>query len=143
MEFIREFKSSDWTKRLAKSQMLRKEFPNRIPIIVDRSNDKTPSIKKNKKFIFPLEVQENVAGAVITRVTTVSHFSHILRKYIPDLRPDQAIFLFIADRNAIPQPMQTMSQLYEEFREKCGFLYITYSFESTFGNSTKILEIGS
>jgi GABA(A) receptor-associated protein len=140
MEFINEFKNSEWTKRLAKSQMLRQKYPTRIPIIVDRQNNKTPMIVENKKFAFPLEMQEIIDGVTVTRVTTVSHFQHTLRKYIPGLRPDQSIFLFIAGQNVIPHQTQTMSQLYEEYREKCGFLYITYSFESTFGNSTKILD---
>jgi GABA(A) receptor-associated protein len=140
MEFIDEFKKTEWVNRLAKSQKFRQTYPNRIPVIVDRGNKSTPLLVNNK-FIIPLEMQEIVSGEAISRITTVAHFMQILRKYIPELTSEKAIFLFIAGRDVIPQMTQSMSQLYEEYREKCGFLYITYVFESTFGNSTKKLPL--
>ena len=54
----------------------------------------------------------------------------VLRKRIK-LNPDQAFYLFI--NNTIPVTSGLISIEYNDKKEKDGFLYVTYSGESTFG----------
>ena len=53
-----------------------------------------------------------------------------MRKRIK-LAPEKAIFIFV--NNVLPPTAALMSQIYAEHKDEDGFLYITYSGESTFG----------
>jgi GABA(A) receptor-associated protein len=48
------------------------------------------------------------------------------------LAPEKAIFIFI--NNTLPTSTDMMSQIYKNHKDEDGFLYITYSGESTFGD---------
>lgn len=49
------------------------------------------------------------------------------------LRPEKAIFLFVD--NVLPPTGAPMSQIYDRHKDEDGFLYVTYSGESTFGDA--------
>ena len=132
MEFITEFQKTEWHKRLSNSQRLRSLHPNRIPVIVDRSVNTSP-IPKNHRFMIPIDYEENVNGEKITRLMTLAHFMSVFRKYIPELTPEKSIFIFIHGRNILPAMTDPISKIYDEYCERCGFLYLTFAFENTFG----------
>lgn len=94
------------------------KFENKIPVIVQRSGTDTdiPQIDRHK-FMVPSDV-------------TISQFAHVIRKRIK-LKPDYALFFFV--NNTMPSMSSPMSQIYKEYHDKDGFLYINYSGESTFG----------
>lgn len=128
MEFIKTFKSeNDWMIRLNRAKEMIKKYPNRIPIIVDRGTRDTPKITRHK-FLVPHHHQQ----AGVHRPLLVGDFLFILRNYIT-LEPHQAIYIFVGDRETIPATADFMSRLYEQYQDRDGFLYITYTLQSTFG----------
>ena len=61
---------------------------------------------------------------------TVGQFLYILRKRI-QLPPKTAMFIFV--NGSVPPTGMLLSVLYESKKDRDGFLYVTYSGESTFG----------
>jgi GABA(A) receptor-associated protein len=113
------FKDSiPFQKRFEEVLRVREKYPDRIPIIVEKSKySKAPLIDKNK-YLVPCEL-------------TVGQFIYVIRKRM-SLKSYEALFLFI--NGTIPSTSQFMSVLYDLYKDNDGFLYINYSFENTFGN---------
>jgi len=63
---------------------------------------------------------------------TVGQFVYVIRKRIK-LAPERAIFIFV--NNTLPPTAALMSQIYKEHKDEDGFLYVTYSGETTFGSN--------
>ena len=109
--------NNDFETRLTEATRILQKYPDRIPIICEKSqNSDIPEIEK-KKYLVPGDL-------------TVGQFIFIIRKRV-DLPPERAIFLFV--NGMIPPTAVLMSVIYNENRDKDGFLYITYSGENTFG----------
>ena len=106
-------------KQKLEAQKIRAMHPDRIPVIVNKSKDSKLPDMKYKKYLVQAE-------------TTVGEFIYIIRNRIK-LRPDQAIFLFLNKTNTLAPINQMLSQVYEENKDECGFLFMTYCEESTFG----------
>jgi len=125
MEFIEKFKTEkDWMEHFSKSQSLRKKYPDRIPVIVDRINTQTPLLK-NHKFLVPTDL-------------TVGQFLNIVRKNMDTLKPEQALFMFFGDANeennkTLAPTGALMSRVYADHQDRSGFLIATVCVESTFG----------
>ena len=103
--------------RKEESYRIMKKYPDRIPVIVEKSkNTDINHIDKNK-YLVPSDL-------------TVGQFVYVIRKRIK-LSPEQAIFLFIA--NTLPPSDSLMSQIYKEHVDEDGFLYVLYTGENTFG----------
>lgn len=105
-------------QRKQEADRIRKKFPDRIPVIVERSKGCTnvPTIDK-QKYLVPSDL-------------TVGQFVYVVRKRIK-LTPEQAVFVFVG--NYLPPTASMMSALYDTHKDKDGFLYVTYSGENTFG----------
>ena len=106
-------------KRLEESTRIRTKFPDRVPVIVEKSetaNDALPNLKK-QKYLVPYDI-------------TSGQFMFIIRKRI-QLEPHVALFMFIG--NELSQSATLFGNLYENKKDEDGFLYITYSGENTFG----------
>merc|ERR1712112_814101 len=93
-------------KRRAEGEKIRKKYPDRVPVIVEK-----------KKHLVPSDL-------------TVGQFYFLIRKRI-HLRPEDALFFFV--NNVIPPTSATMGALYQEHHEEDFFLYIAYSDESVYG----------
>ena len=86
-------------------------------MIVERAKNTTvPNISKHK-FLVPHDAP-------------VGKFLFEVRRNIR-LKPDEAIFLFV--NNVLPPTGALMETIYEAHKDEDGFLYVTYSGESTFG----------
>eukprot|EP01120_Amphizonella_sp_Union-15-10_P007117 TRINITY_DN2368_c0_g7_i1.p1 TRINITY_DN2368_c0_g7~~TRINITY_DN2368_c0_g7_i1.p1 ORF type:complete len:126 (-),score=32.71 TRINITY_DN2368_c0_g7_i1:111-488(-) len=109
----------NFDQRKEGAESMRKKYPDKIPVIVEKHpRGKGPELKK-KKFLVPQE-------------HTVARFISELRKHLDtSLSAESAIFLFIGD--VIPPSSALMSLVYESHRDEDGFLYIHYSGENTFG----------
>ena len=97
------------------------KYPNRIPIIIERSDecsDDIPVVDK-KKYLVPNDI-------------TTGQFTYIIRKRI-ELEPEKAIFLFAGEDYTIPPSSSLISEIYNNYKDEDGFLYFTYSGENTFG----------
>ena len=113
-----KFKSShSFEKRKNESTRIRSKYPDKIPVIVERfEKSQVNNIDKNK-YLVPSDV-------------SVGQFLYIIRKRI-QLTPEKAIYIFID--NKMPPIAQTMSHLYQHYKDEDGFLYVLYASESTFG----------
>ena len=110
-------KSKTENERLTESSKIIEKYPNRIPIIIEKDKkSKIKDIDKNK-FLVPNDM-------------TLGQFMYVIRKRI-NLKASEAIFLFI--NNALPPTASIMGTIYENNKDKDGFLYIEYEGENTFG----------
>lgn len=118
MKLYKDLKTFEERKKESLKIMLK--YSDRVPIIVEkdiRSQKDTPDID-NVKFLTPKDLN-------------FSQFLTFIRKRIPKLKPDEAIFVFV--NNQLVPAISSMSQLYEIHKDNDGFLYVTYTIESTFG----------
>jgi len=106
-------------ERCEESSRITKKYPERIPIICERSSFSSkdcPNIDKNK-YLVNLDL-------------TIGQFIYVIRKRL-QLPPEKAIFIFI--NGFIPSSSQCVGEIYYHYKDPDGFLYITYSYENTFG----------
>ena len=115
LPFIKKF---SFERRSQQAYNILSKYPDRIPIIVERSmNDlETPLINKNKY--------------LVPKSLTVGQFLFVIRRRLV-LPPEKALFIFVND--IIPPTSQLLGIIYDEQKNKDDFLYITYSGENTFG----------
>ena len=104
-------------KRAEEASRIMKKYPDRIPVIVEKSSSSDIAEIDKHKYLVPKDL-------------SVSQFIYVIRKIIK-LQPEQAIFLFM--KNTLPPATSLMSQMYEEYADECGFLFCVYSGEATFG----------
>jgi GABA(A) receptor-associated protein len=95
------------------------KYPNRIPIICEKNYNSTnaPDIDKHKY--------------LVSRDLTLGQFMHTIRQRM-HLPPEVGLYIFIS--GFIPTNSQFLSNLYVDFRDDDGFLYVIYDVENTFGS---------
>lgn len=109
-------------KRMQESVRITQKFPDRIPIICEKSinsRDNLPQIDKIK-YLVPNDLN-------------VAQFIQIIRNRLR-LTQHDAIYLIVGD--IIPGPMTAMAELYYHHIDADGFLYISYAAENTFGKKS-------
>ena len=106
-------------KRENVSSRIRKKYPERVPLIVERSItcDTLEEIDKHK-YLVPCDL-------------TVGQMLYVIRKRIKGVGSEQALFIFIGD--IMPSMGESIAVLYNKYKDDDGFLYLTYSGENTFG----------
>ena len=105
--------------RWNESHRIIEKYPDRVPIICERSRSATsdcPHIDKNKY--------------LVPRDLTIGQFIYVIRKRMR-LNSEKALYLFI--NGIIPSSSQLLGGIYEYYKDSDGFLYIMYSYENTFG----------
>lgn len=105
--------------RFKESSRIMNIYPDRLPIICERSENAPsdcPVIDK-KKYLIPRDL-------------TVGQFLYVIRNRLK-LPAEKALFLFI--KGTIPATSHYMDLIYDCYKDDDGFLYITYTFENTFG----------
>ena len=115
-EFQKKF---TFEERVKESNKIRTKYPDRVPIILERSTScrsSIPDIDKHK-FLVPRDI-------------TVGQFLFVIRKRIK-LDSKAALFIFID--NKIPSTSSLIGSIYDTDKNKDLFLYVTYSGENTFG----------
>lgn len=112
------FKTKTFEQRQQEAQRIREKYPYHVPCICEKSDEATMKEMGRKKFLIPQDL------------TFVAFLSVIRKKN--NLRPEKAIFLFI-DKSVIPSATSTFGELYTQYRDRDGFLYLTYTDEMTFG----------
>lgn len=106
-------------ERYNESKRIMEKYSDRIPIICEKdknSRSNCPDIDKNK-YLVPTDL-------------TLGQFIYVIRKRIK-IPSEKALFVFV---NGTIQPnSRFVTSLYHSYKCEDGFLYITYSFENTFG----------
>ena len=110
--------TNDYLEKLKKSQLILEKYPDRVPIIIQPSASDRDSFPIDKsKYITPRDL-------------TLVQLQQIIRKRIK-FPAEKALFMFI--NNRIYPITSVIGPLYDEHKNKDGFLYVTYCQESTFG----------
>lgn len=104
-------------ERTDESNRMKSKYPDHVAVIVQVSkHSQIPKLDKSK--------------FLVAKSFTVGQLVYVVRKRI-ELSSEQAIFLFI--NNELPSTSQLITQVYNEHKDKDGFLYVLVSGESTFG----------
>ena len=93
--------------------------PDHIPVIVERKNNDSPAIDRDK-FLVPVDV-------------TCGQFLYVIRRRL-HMRPSEALFLTCGNR--VLSASTRLSSLYASSPDpEDGFLYLQYTLESAFGGA--------
>ena len=95
------------------AQKMLNKYPERLPIIVRKHNDKS-----SVKFLVPKDFTIGQLIYIIKRKTQISS--------------SDAIFIF-TEKNILMTSSSTIEDIYNHHKNKDGFLYFIYSLENTFG----------
>ncbi len=117
-------KSTGFEERFTKANGLLKKYPDRVPVICEKTEGKyNPDIDKNK-YLVPVSI-------------TLGQFLVIVRQRIA-IKQEEAIFLFVND--CIVPSNELIGNIYHKHKDSDNFLYISYSKENTFGSSEKMFN---
>lgn len=108
--------------RKAEADKIRHKYTDRIPVICEKVEKSDIAPIDKKKYLVPSDL-------------TVGQFVYVIRKRIR-LAPEKAIFIFVDD--ILPPTAALMTSIYDEHKDKDGFLYVTYSGENTFGQEEEM-----
>lgn len=105
-------------KRQEESANIRMKYPDKIPIICERAASSKLPPNERSKFLAPSDL-------------TAYQFSYIIRKRIK--MPESDSLYFFVNGRYILKGDTLMSEVYDQRKDVDGFLYITYTDESTLG----------
>ena len=114
MKFKNEYSPE---QRKSESERIREKYPDRVPVICEKSERSDVMDIDKKKYLVPSDL-------------TVGQFIYVIRKRLK-LPPEQAIYLFVD--GSIPATSELMSGVYQDHVAEDGFLYMNYSGENVFG----------
>ena len=103
-------------KRRSEGEKIRRKYPDRVPVIVEKAPKARIGDLDKKKYLVPSDL-------------TVGQFYFLIRKRI-SLRPEDALFFFV--NNVIPPTSATMGSLYQVKLPKIAiFLQIASFFQKS------------
>ena len=118
-EFQYSFKKAkNFDERKLESDKILEKYPDRIPVIVEKSASSSVNDIDKHKYLVPNDL-------------TVGQFIHVIRKRI-NASAEQGIFIFVKEK-ILPQTSSLMITTYQNYKDNDGFLYMIYSSENTFG----------
>lgn len=109
--------------RKMEAKKIKNKYPDRVPVIVEMSDPESKIKIDKNKYLVPSDL-------------TVSQFIFVLRRRLK-LKPEEAIYLFFGD-GILVNCSEIMLNVYEKYKDNCSFLYVTISFENTFGSIVSI-----
>lgn len=106
-------------ERKALVERAHKRFPGAIPVVVEVDTRSGLPALSQTKFLLRSDM-------------TVGHFMVQVRQRLGEsVVAEKAIFLMV--RDTLPPVSQTLSTLYQQHKEPCGFMYAVVRGESVFG----------
>ncbi|XP_037678045.1 microtubule-associated proteins 1A/1B light chain 3C isoform X2 [Choloepus didactylus] len=98
---------------------IRAKFPSKIPVVVERyPREKFLPLLDKTKFLVPQEL-------------TMTQFLSILRSRLV-LRTTEAFYLLVNNKSLVSTSV-TMAEIYRDYKDKDGFVYMTYASQEMFG----------
>ena len=98
-------------KRFKESSYLIKKYPDKIPVIVEKSDRlNIPDISKHK-YLFNRSTK---FGSIMVKIRKVLGVSSSTEVY------------FSVNNNVIPKTYYIMNDIYEKYKDKDKYLYLTY-----------------
>ena len=107
-------------ERKQRSNTLLSKYKDKIPVILEKSNrDKyLPKIGKNK--------------LLVANDITVANVLQLLKKNLK-INETISIYIMVSEKNIMLSGSQSMSYIYETYKNNDGFLYLEYCTENVFG----------
>jgi len=100
---------------------IRKKFPNKIPVVVERyQREVNLPIMDKTKFLVPKEL-------------TMLNFAIIIKNRLRV--PTSRAFYFVINNQSIASTSKTIAEVYKEHKDEDGFLYMTYASQEMFGRN--------
>jgi GABA(A) receptor-associated protein len=113
-------------ERKDESERIKNKYPDRVPCIVELSSSiKDITLDKNK-YLVPNDL-------------TCGQLLYIIRKRIK-MGPEKALFMYVSEKN-LPPSSSLLSQVYSDFSDQDGFLYLRVEHENTFGTCWNNLNV--
>ena len=110
-------------ERLAESTRIKTKYPYRYPVIVEIVDNSTlPLLDKTKYLCSDINMGQ---------------LTYVIRNRL-SLMQEEAIFIHVQQR-LIPSS-KPMSEVYEQYKDVDGFLYVTVSAENVFGYGRSIFD---
>lgn len=106
-----------FNERVSECQLILKKYPDKIPIIVNECSDDLKDKIKRKMLL-----QSDM---------TVSNYLYSIRQKFK-IKPEESFLLFVNGK--IPTSTTLLYELYNNHKDKDGFLYISIIKENVFGN---------
>ncbi|KAL9546247.1 hypothetical protein MBANPS3_006750 [Mucor bainieri] len=103
--------------RLRESNRILSKYPDRIPIICEKVEGNSIARMSKQKYLIPSDI-------------CLGQFIYSIRKSIK-LSEEKAIYMYIGGN--IPTVSESLENLYAQFKDEDGFLYLNYAGENTFG----------
>lgn len=100
-------------KRKEHSNNILKRYEDRKPVIITNSDN-------NTHYKFLMLNNHTISTLLIT-----------LKKRL-DIHPEDSIYVFV-NKSIIPTPINTIIELYNEYKDEDGYLYMDVRKENTFG----------
>ncbi|CAI2376045.1 unnamed protein product [Moneuplotes crassus] len=113
-----KYKQKDIEMRKLECEKLRYKYPDRIPIICEKYTTSRLEDLVKEKYLVPNEL-------------AAFQFMYIIRKRIK-LAETEALFFFVNGKYMLKTDT-LMTDIYEEYKDSDGFLYITYADENISG----------
>lgn len=104
-------------ERLEESYKIKNKYPDRVPVICEKNPGSGLDMLDKRKYLVPNDL-------------TATQFLFIIRKRL-QLASEKGIFLFV--NNIIAPSTHTMIELYNQYKDEDGFLYMNYTEENVFG----------
>ena len=104
-------------ERINESTKIKSKYPDRVPVICEKNPGSGLDMLDKRKYLVPNDL-------------TATQFLFIIRKRLK-LASEKGIFLFV--NNMIAPSTHTMVELYNEYKDDDGFLYMNYTEENVFG----------
>jgi len=117
VKYINSFSFEDRKKR---SNSLLHKYPNKIPVILEKSrNDKyLPKMDKTKLLV----ADDMTVGTVL----------QLIKKNLK-INETTSIYIMVSNKNIMLSGSQTIITIYKEHKNEDGFLYLEYCTENVFG----------
>lgn len=108
-------------KRQKEFKVVHDKYSDKVVVYVDTDEKNTLEINKNK-FIVPREF-------------TFLEFKKIVRNHMKSITANESLNAFIITKKSqvLANPSKTMNDLYNEYKDDDGCLYITFLGENVFG----------
>ncbi len=105
-------------ERCEESKRVRDKYPDRYPIICEKTDTAQMNEVDKKKYLVPGDL-------------SVAQFMHVIRGRLK-LDPTHAFFIFFGN-SISPANSTSLNEGYVKYKDDDGFLYVTYSEENMFG----------